>query len=159
MGDTRVNSYALPGEEKAQAIALDAAAKGIGIFGKRFGPYPYSEFDVAATPMLALGIEYPGAVGISQRIYEPDYKPGSGPASAVVEGTVAHELAHQWFYNLVGNDQVDQPWLDEALAQYSVWLYFVDRYGPAAGEPWKANWGARWDRTDREKKPVGLPAS
>ena len=27
---------------------------------------------------------------------------------------VAHEVGHQWFYNLVGNDQVDQPWLDEA---------------------------------------------
>jgi aminopeptidase N len=158
VGETRVNSYALPGEETAQANALQAAATAIQIFSQRFGPYPYSELDVAATPMLALGIEYPGTVGISERAYQAGFSPSSGTASAVVESTVAHELGHQWFYNLVGNDQVDEPWLDEAMAQYSTWLYFLDRYGPSAADAWQANWGSRWDRTDREKKSVGLPA-
>ena len=158
VGETRVNSYALPGEEAAQAIALQAATSAIQIFSQRFGPYPYTELDVAATPMLALGIEYPGTVGISERVYEADFNPSTGTASAIVESTVAHELGHQWFYNLVGNDQVDQPWLDEAMAQYSTWLYFLDRYGASAADAWRANWGSRWDRTDRERKPVGLPA-
>jgi aminopeptidase N len=158
VGETRINTYALPGEEKGQAVALDAAAKGLAHFNQRFGPYPYTELDVAATPMLALGIEYPGAVGISERMYQPDYKPSTGSADILVESTVAHELAHQWFYNLVGSDQIDQPWLDEAMAQYSTWLYFVDRYGAAAGDAVKQNWSSRWDRTGREQKPVGRPA-
>jgi hypothetical protein len=32
--------------------------------------------------------------------------------------TVAHEVAHEWFYWLVGNDQLQEPWLDEAFATY-----------------------------------------
>ena len=30
-----------------------------------------------------------------------------------------HEVAHQWFYSLVGNDQAHDPWLDEVLATYA----------------------------------------
>ena len=158
VGETRVNAYAMRGEEAAQGLALAAAARALDIYGRRFGPYPYTELDVAATPMLALGIEYPGAVGISQRIYQPDFKPNGSSPEALIESTVAHEVAHQWFYNLVGNDQVDEPWLDEALTQYSTGLYFDDAYGKAAGDTLRANWGSRWDRADREEKPVGLPA-
>ena len=33
--------------------------------------------------------------------------------------TLSHELAHQWFYSLVGNDQARDPWLDEGLATYA----------------------------------------
>jgi aminopeptidase N len=158
-GETKVNSYALPGEEAAAKVTLDAAVRGLADFGKRFGPYPYTEFDVAATPMLALGIEYPGTVGVSERIYEQDYKSNSGPAAVIQESTLAHELAHQWFYNLVGNDQIDQPWLDEATAQYATWLYYLDVDGQAAADAWASTWGSRWDRTDRTQKPVGLPAA
>jgi aminopeptidase N len=45
------------------------------------------------------------------------------------EWVVAHEVIHQWWYSLVGNDQIDEPWLDEALTQYSTLLYFEHRYG------------------------------
>jgi len=47
----------------------------------------------------------------------------------------AHEVSHQWFYGLVGNDQVSEPWLDEALAQYSSYLYY-ERYLPGDKEWW-----------------------
>jgi aminopeptidase N len=158
VGETLLNAYALPGEKAAQRIALDTAEKALGIFSKRFGPYPYTEFDVAASPMLALGIEYPGTVGVSETIYEPGYKPKAGSAETILESTVAHEVAHQWFYNLVGSDQIDEPWLDEALAQYSTSVYFLDRYGEAAATALRGSWEARWDLTEREEKPVGLPA-
>jgi aminopeptidase N len=48
------------------------------------------------------------------------------------EFVVVHEAAHQWWYGLVGNDQVDEPWLDEALAQYSTLLYFEEVHGTRA---------------------------
>ena len=38
------------------------------------------------------------------------------------EIVVAHEVAHQWWYSLVGNDQIDEPWLDEAFAQFTTAL-------------------------------------
>ena len=34
-------------------------------------------------------------------------------------GSIAHEVAHQWWYGIVGNDQYTEPWLDEAFATYS----------------------------------------
>lgn len=159
VGETRVNAYALPGQEAAASIALQAAETGLPIYSQRFGAYPYTELDVAATPMLALGIEYPGAVGISASVYDPQYQAQNARAAITLESTVAHELAHQWFYNLVGNDQIDQPWLDEAMAQYATYLYYLDSAGPPAADAWRSNWDGRWDRTDRAEKPVGLPAA
>jgi hypothetical protein len=54
---------------------------------------------------------------------------------AGVEWLAAHEVAHQWWFGVVGNDQIDEPWLDEALTQYSTMLYYEKAYGPerAAG--------------------------
>jgi aminopeptidase N len=54
---------------------------------------------------------------------------------AGVEWLAAHEVAHQWWFGVVGNDQIDEPWLDEALTQYSTMLYYEKVYGPerAAG--------------------------
>jgi aminopeptidase N len=155
VGGTRINSYALPGGEERRDLALDVAAAALRIFSARLGPYPYTEFDVVATPMLALGIEYPGAVGISTRVYDTS----DAELARVLESTVAHEVAHQWFYNLVGSDQIDEPWLDEALTQYATWLYFRDEYGESAAQAWRDNWSSRWDRVERAQKPVGLPAA
>jgi aminopeptidase N len=44
-------------------------------------------------------------------------------------------VAHQWFYGLVGNDQLTQPWLDEAPAEYSAYLYY-ERYLPDDTDWW-----------------------
>ncbi len=68
-----------------------------------------------------------------------------------------HEVAHQWWYNVVGNDQVNHPWLDEALAQYSTYLYFRDTYGEAGGQGFIAAMNDRWARVKNEDKPIGLP--
>ena len=158
LGETQVNSYALAGEEKAAEMALDAAVEALRVFGRRFGPYPYTELDVAATPMLALGIEYPGVVGITEKVYAPDPNTDERRQAELLDSTVAHEVAHQWFYNLVGNDQIDEPWLDEAVAEYSIWFYYLDRYGKDVADDWSQSWDARWERVDRLEKPVGLPA-
>ena len=158
VGETQVNSYALEGEEEAARIALNAAVDALRSFEQRLGPYPYTELDVAATPMLALGIEYPGAMGISEKVYDPGENPDKERQAQVLESTVAHEVAHQWFYNLVGNDQVDEPWLDEAAAEYNMCWYFLDRYGQEAAQGCRQSWDARWNRVDRLPKPVDLPA-
>ena len=42
-------------------------------------------------------------------------------------------MAHQWWFAVVGSDQVDDPWLDEALTQYSTMLYYEHAYGPDRG--------------------------
>lgn len=73
-----------------------------------FGRFPYDDLWVTVIPDTT-GIEFPGA------IFYGDTAP-----SEVGDGDlVGHELAHMWFYALVGDDQGRDPWLDEAFAQYA----------------------------------------
>lgn len=69
-----------------------------------FGPYPGAVYTLSITPSLSGGIEYPTHVM-------------QGPGTS--GRTTTHELAHQWFYGLVGNNQGRDPWLDEGLATYA----------------------------------------
>lgn len=129
--------------------ALDIAAHAIEAYGKRYAPYPYTELDFVSTPTFALGIEYPGMIAITEWIVEPDH--------GYLEGTVAHEVGHQWFYNLVGNDQLDDPWLDESLTQFATLQYFTDVYGEAGSDGFRKDLEGRWYSLGQAEIPVGLP--
>jgi hypothetical protein len=89
-------------EEPGTYLALVSEA--LVSFGSRFGPYPFPAYSLTITPDLGGGIEYPGHVMQG---------PGTGGR------TTTHEVAHQWFYGLVGNDQGRDPVLDEGLASYA----------------------------------------
>ena len=158
-GETVINSYVLQGMEEGGSAAVHYTKGALESFGQRFGPYPYTEFDVLSTPMLALGIEYPGIVGITTPAFDPQEVVVGLPYPILLEPVLAHEAAHQWFYNVVGNDQVDEPWLDEAHAQYATWLYYWDTYGEANALGYRASWDERWERVDRADIPIGLPAA
>jgi aminopeptidase N len=135
------------------------AAEAIGIFARRFGPYPYKDFTVLVGPLASLGIEFPGLTVIGEAIFSLSGTVSGTPMRGMLEATVVHEVAHQWFYNLVGNDQAAEPWLDEAAAQYATRLYYLDRYGKEAADSYSGSWQARWNRVDRAPKPIGLPVS
>jgi hypothetical protein len=53
---------------------------------------------------------------------------------SLMEMTIAHEVAHQWWAIAVGSDSVREPFVDESLANYSAMVYFEDRYGREAAE-------------------------
>jgi len=120
-----INSYFYewhrPGGEKA----LDVAVGALEAFSDLFGPYPYTELDVVETPNYLGGMEYSGLVVVEDGLY---------PAISTVEWLTAHEVAHQWWMVVVGNDQVNEPWLDEALTQYSTMLYYEAAYGKGRAE-------------------------
>jgi hypothetical protein len=158
-GSPVVRCLAPPGREQAAAFATEAAAKAIDVFSRRFGPYPYGSFTILCGPLAALGIEFPGLTVIGEAIFTLDGTVSGVPAREMLEATVAHEVAHQWFYNLVGNDQAVDPWLDEATAQYATMLYFLDRYGEEAADGIVDSWWSRWNRVDRAPTSLGLPAS
>jgi len=129
--------------------ALDVAARAIEVYGKRYAPYPYTELDFVSTPTYALGIEYPGMIAITEWIIQP--------GEYYLEGTVAHEVGHQWFYNLVGNDQLDDPWLDESITQFATLQYFTDEYGQAGNQGFRQDMEGRWMNIGKKEIPVGLP--
>ncbi len=158
VGETTVNSYAFTKQVEGADLALQYAVGALESFNARFGTYPYTEFDVVSTPMQALGMEYPGLVDIALMLYEPDATVSGLPASVILESTVAHEVAHQWFYNVVGNDQVDEPWVDEAVVQYVTGMYYLDTGGTGAYNAIRGSWEQRWDRVERADIPIGMPA-
>jgi len=157
VGETEVNSYAFEERADGAKLALQYVTGALKSYNARFGTYPYTEFDVVSTPMQALGIEYPGMTGIALNLYDPNEEVLGLPSQVILESAVAHEVAHQWFYNVVGNDQVDEPWLDEAIVQYVTGLYYADTYGESAARGYRASWTSRWDRVERANVPIGLP--
>jgi hypothetical protein len=159
VGEITVDSYATAGHEAPARAALQVAEAALADYGEHYGPYPYSKLDVVATSTLALGIEYPGIIAITLREYDPNVDFGGTPVEVMRETTVAHEVGHQWFYNLVGNDQLDEPWLDEALVQYITWRYYAHRYGQGGDDGFRQSLEGRWKRVDKADMPIGLPVS
>lgn len=157
--DKTINSFSRSEQSEGAELALRVAVEALALFDERLGPYPYTEFDVIGTPMRWLGIEYPGMTTISLAMYDLDSVVADVPAPVMLEGTVVHEVAHQWFYNVVGNDQIDEPWLDEALAQYLTGLYYREVYGDQAEQDYRLSWNSRWDRIGSEPIPIGRPTS
>jgi aminopeptidase N len=158
-GAVTVNSYAPAAWGSASQEALDTAVAALDFYSASFGPYPYTELDLVSIHTLALGIEYPGLIAQNRSLYDPAASFGGTPRDVLLESTVAHEVGHQWFYNLVGNDQLDEPWLDESLTQYATWRYYARRYGPEGEAGWRAALDSRWERVDHAPIPIGLPAS
>ena len=156
-GDYTINSYAPENLSAGSQMAIDVSASAIQLFSERYAPYPYTEFDIVATPTLALGIEYPGMTAINIDLYDLDANFSGTPAAIYLETTVVHEVGHQWFYNQVGNDQLDDPWLDESLVQYITWQYFLKQYGEQGGAGFENSLDQRWDRVAHENVPLGLP--
>jgi hypothetical protein len=159
VGEVTIRNYASRDAAQGAQFTLDTAAAALEAFSQRYAPYPYSELDFVATPNLALGIEYPGAIALTTRIYEYGGEARGSAESAVLESTIAHEVGHQFFYNLVGNDQLDDPWLDEALAQFLTLQYYRDVYGGNAGQGFHDYLTGRWQKVGFEKIPIGLPVA
>lgn len=159
VGETQVNSYAFKDRAEGAQLALDTAVNAIKSFSARFGAYPYTEFDVVSIPMQgASGIEYPGITGINYLLYDLKSEVSGFPAPIMLEATTAHEVGHQWFYNAVGNDQANEPWVDESITQYVTGLYYFDQYGHQGMDSYRSSWESRWERVNREPIPIGLPA-
>jgi len=158
-GEVTIHSYAPEEFKKGAQMALDVASRAIKDYGAHYALYPYTEFDIVSTPTLALGIEYPGMVAIASRIYDVDKEYRGTPTKVYMESTVAHEVGHQWFYSLVGDDQLDDPWLDESLAQFATLQYYTDEYGESGARGFQASLEDRWAQVINKKIPIGLPVA
>lgn len=121
-GDIKVNLWYQKGMDDVAQPLLKSAITSMEFFTKQFGRYPYKEVDVVLgeTGFGIAGMEYPGLVTSIPKIWT---EKGETPAVNVV----AHELAHQWWYGVVGNNQVKEPWLDEGLTTFSEFLYMKEK--------------------------------
>jgi tartrate-resistant acid phosphatase type 5 len=153
--ETLINSYYLPGHEEKGLEALEFGAASLEAFNNLFGRYPYRELDLVEAPLIyAAGVEFPGIVLLISRMFAPG---DSGP----FEVLLAHEVGHQWWYNLVGNDVFEYPWMDEALTTYSSALYMESVHGRLAYESMVAGFQITFDNlvASGRDEPVASPLS
>lgn len=156
VGGSTIYSYSPLEYQSRAAEMLDYALYAVELYGRMFGPYPYTELDIASAVIEETGLEYPGIFVNSMALYTPEQEYVS-PDSYFLESTTVHETTHQWFYNVVGNDQVAEAWLDEAMAQYLTYAYFLDRYGAADAQWFFDTFDRRWGRgSNYADVPMGL---
>ncbi|MGY5857862.1 MAG: M1 family metallopeptidase [Candidatus Thorarchaeota archaeon] len=101
--------------------ALSWSLRAVELFDTSFGEYPYTTLNVVEDIGWYYGMEYPCQVYLSHLIYDRYH--GGVISSATLDGVIAHEIAHQWWYHLVGNDEIDMGFLDEGLTCWSVYHY------------------------------------
>ena len=150
-----INIWSREGKHQDDEFGLNKTQLALRLFDDAFGEYPYNEFDVIEAPISAAGIEFPGLILMADAVW--DRTDGS-----LFEFVLAHEIGHQWWYGLVSNDQINEPWLDEALADFSVIVYFREGYGEEAGQSVRDFFQEDVDdyiKNYDEDLPTGLPVS
>ncbi len=120
---TTIRVYTEPGETMAAAgkAALDVTVHALGLFGQRFGAYPFAELDLVQTHLDgALAVSWSGLVFLDGPGLLEGYLT-SDPAG--FETVVAHEISHLWWGGGVGANSNDHTFLNEGLATVSAMLY------------------------------------
>jgi hypothetical protein len=142
-GGVAVHSYYFPEHQAAAEAVLETAVKALGLYAEIYGVYPYADYRAAETE-FAGGMEFSGVTFLGSLFYG-EY---DGTSRTPLVPLAAHELAHQWFYGLVGSDQVTEPWLDEAIAEYSAYLFY-ERYYPDDTDWWWSYAVDQWAPTGK----------
>ncbi len=107
VGNTQISYYYYA--DKTPEATLASAVATLNFMNEFVSTYPYKELVVAETDFCFGGMEYPNLAMVSSGTTE------------YLEATV-HEIIHQWFYGIVGNDQIENAWMDEGLTEFLTML-------------------------------------
>lgn len=150
-GATPIRVCATPDKQQLTAFALTAAEQQVRFFNTYFGiPYPYDKLDIIGVPDFAAGaMENAGAITFRERMLLADEATASIGVRKSVASVIAHELAHQWFGDLVTMTWWDDIWLNEGFATW------------AANKPlaaWKPEWKMDVNAASETQIALGLDA-
>ncbi len=134
VGEIEVVSWYNPGDDAGAVAVLAAGVATLGQYQPLLGEYPFAQLDLVEVSVGngAAGIEFPQLVFIGGSYY--DEEPVTPPDTSYLESLVVHEVIHQWFYALVGNDQYAHGFQDEGLTNYLMTYFYELQYGDAAFE-------------------------
>ncbi len=131
---------------EAGRIALDRAAAAVDIYTTLFGPLPYPAIDIVEAPLQrAAGVECSGLFLVASAN-------AAAPRDPFFDIIVSHEMAHQWFYALLGSDPTEEPWLDEALATYASNIFLALAVSEVTAQAERAAWATVYSRA-RQARP------
>ena len=146
---TAIRVCTTPDKINQAGFALQAAQQQLAFFNNYFGiKYPFGKLDIIGIPDFAAGaMENAGAITFRERALLVDEATGSVDQRKTVASVVAHEIAHQWFGNLVTMKWWDDIWLNEGFATW------------AANKPlavWRPDWKMEMNVAEELQQAMGL---
>jgi hypothetical protein len=142
VGNTTISSYFFPGHVLPGKAALQTTSESLQLYNHLFGEYTRPTLAVVEADFLD-GMEFDGLYFLSDGFYNLY----TGTPAEYLTTIAAHETAHQWWYAALGNDQANEPWLDEALCTYSERIFYEHLY------PESLDWW--WDYRIQYYQPQG----
>jgi aminopeptidase N len=135
---TVIRICSTPDKAARTGFALEAAQQQIAFYNRYFGiKYPFGKLDIIGIPDFAAGaMENAGAITFRERLLLVDPAGSSQESKKRVADVLAHEIAHQWFGNLVTMAWWDDIWLNEGFAS---WM----EHKPLAA--WRPEWHVEID--------------
>jgi aminopeptidase N len=128
-----IRVYSTPGKKEMGKFALETAEHVLSYYDKYFNiKYPYGKLDLVGIPDFSAGaMENTGCITFREVLLQVDEKQGSIDLKKTVASVIAHEMAHQWFGDLVTMKWWDDIWLNEGFA---TWM------SSKPIEAWKPEW-------------------
>ena len=133
-----IRVYATTGKKDMGKFALESAQHILSYYDKYFGiKYPYGKLDLVGLPDFSAGaMENTGCITFREVILLIDEKQGSVDLKKTIASVIAHEMAHQWFGDLVTMKWWDDVWLNQGFA---TWM------SSKPVQAWKPEWNFNLD--------------
>jgi aminopeptidase N len=140
-----------PDKQALTGFALDAAEQQLTFYNNYFGiKYPFEKLDIIGIPDFSAGaMENAGAITFRERSLLVDPERSSLGARRRVATVTAHEIAHQWFGDLVTMKWWDDIWLNEGFANW------MEKKPVAA---WKPEWHIEFEEAQDTQSALAVDA-
>jgi len=131
---------------------IAAIRRSLTYFEEAFGPYPLDYLTVVTLPRR-YSQSFLGFITLADTILPPNVPPGGAEMNWFRTTTVAHEVAHQWWGNMIGWSSYRDQWLSEAMANFSALQFWADT--EEGGAAFFAEMSAGWRQSLNQTTPVG----
>ncbi|MDK8181082.1 M1 family metallopeptidase [Paenibacillus sp. UMB4589-SE434] len=103
---------------------MDRAFAAIEFFSSKFGKYDYPDFRIVESHVEGVAVEF------SRMIQMGLVSPNAVPAN---DSAFVHEIAHQWFHSIIGNNSEKESFLDEGFADFAMTYFYNEQGNKSSG--------------------------